>query len=31
LASTQISEFIIPVSVGAATLHLSIDTGSSDL
>jgi hypothetical protein len=31
LAVTQNEEFIVPVSVGASTLHLSIDTGSSDL
>jgi hypothetical protein len=30
-ASTQNGEFIVPVSVGAAMLNLSIDTGSSDL
>lgn len=31
LALSQNKEFVIPVSVGASTLHLTIDTGSSDL
>lgn len=31
LAFSQNAEFVIPVSVGASTLHLTIDTGSSDL
>jgi len=31
LAVTQNEEFIVPITVGASTLHLSIDTGSSDL
>ncbi|PQE10529.1 aspartic endopeptidase Pep1 aspergillopepsin F protein [Rutstroemia sp. NJR-2017a BVV2] len=31
LALSQNEEFMIPVSVGASTLHLTIDTGSSDL
>jgi hypothetical protein len=31
LALSQNDEFMIPVSVGASTLHLTIDTGSSDL
>ncbi|PQE09138.1 aspartic endopeptidase Pep1 aspergillopepsin F protein [Rutstroemia sp. NJR-2017a WRK4] len=31
LALSQNEEFLIPVSVGASTLHLTIDTGSSDL
>lgn len=31
LALAQNQEFVVPVSVGASTLQLSIDTGSSDL
>jgi ATP sulfurylase len=31
LAFSQNEEFMIPVSVGASTLHLTVDTGSSDL
>ena len=31
LASAHTEGFLVPVSVGASTLHLSIDTGSSDL
>lgn len=31
LASVHREGFMIPVSVGASTLHLSVDTGSSDL
>lgn len=31
LAFAQNQEFLVPVSVGASTLQLSIDTGSSDL
>ncbi|KAI1763306.1 aspartic protease pep1 [Hypoxylon sp. FL1150] len=31
LALAQNQEFLVPVSVGAATLQLSVDTGSSDL
>lgn len=31
LASTRNGEFIIPVSVGADTLYMSVDTGSADL
>ncbi|KAI0154557.1 aspartic protease pepB [Xylariaceae sp. FL1272] len=31
IALSQNQEFVVPVSVGASTLQLSIDTGSSDL
>lgn len=31
LAGTRNGEFIIPVSVGADTLYMSVDTGSADL